>query len=246
VRKFYERRVMRLFPSEPRKQVRLRIIIGGCLMLVSFFGCAPTKPIASTGTAAPVANSPERSATSMPVVPPPPANPTQGDSAQSSAAAVERPAANAGMPSVANATDSIANKSERPNSKSPVKPAAQGAIGTPAAKQPIVANVPENTPAAAPLDLASLEQRLRDTHAIGVFAKLSLKNQVDDLLDEFRSFYRGQVKIPLNTLRQRYDLLLMKVLTLLQDSDAALAAAIASSREAIWDVLKDPKKFSQI
>src|SRR5262249_7854586 len=42
------------------------------------------------------------------------------------------------------------------------------------------------TPAAATLDLRSLEQRLRDTTAIGVFTKLSLKNQVDDLLREFR------------------------------------------------------------
>jgi hypothetical protein len=36
------------------------------------------------------------------------------------------------------------------------------------------------------------------------------------------------------------------VLSLLQDSDASLAAEISSSREAIWDILKDPQKFSQI
>lgn len=40
------------------------------------------------------------------------------------------------------------------------------------------------TPAATTLDLSSLEQRLRDTTAIGVFTKLSLKNQVDDLVAE--------------------------------------------------------------
>jgi hypothetical protein len=79
-----------------------------------------------------------------------------------------------------------------------------------------------------------------------VFTKLSLKNQVDDLLDEFRAYYRGQSKMALAELRQRYDLLLMKLLSLLQDSDESLASAIASSREAIWEILRDPKKFAQI
>jgi hypothetical protein len=94
--------------------------------------------------------------------------------------------------------------------------------------------------------LAGLEQRLRDTRAIGVFTKLALKNEVDDLLDEFRAFHRGQSKKPLADLRQRYDLLLLKVLSLLQDSDPQLAASIAASREAIWSILTDPQKFAKI
>jgi hypothetical protein len=105
---------------------------------------------------------------------------------------------------------------------------------------------PESASAAPALDLAQLEQRLRDTHAIGVLTKLSLKNQVDDLLSQFRSFYRGEAKITLPELRQRYNLLLLKVLSLLQDGDPPLASAIASSREAIWGVLTDPEKFSKI
>jgi len=104
----------------------------------------------------------------------------------------------------------------------------------------------DKTPAAVALNLSTLEQRLRETRAIGVFTKLSLKNQVDDLLDEFRAYYRGQSKIALADLRQRYDLLLMKLLSLLQDSDQSLASAIASSREAIWDILRDPNKFAKI
>jgi len=91
-----------------------------------------------------------------------------------------------------------------------------------------------------------LEQRLRETRAIGVFTKLSLKNQVDDLLNAFRALYRGPNKHPPAELRQRYDLLLLKVLTLLQDGDPPLAAAIASSREAIWGILADPDKFATI
>jgi len=119
-----------------------------------------------------------------------------------------------------------------------------------AAAQPIkpsvVASAAETRPTTPTLDLAALEQRLRDTHAVGVFTKLSLKNQVDDLLDQFRELYRSQPRGPLTPLRQRYDLLLLKVLTLLQDGDPPLATAIASSREAIWAILADPQKFASI
>jgi len=37
----------------------------------------------------------------------------------------------------------------------------------------------------------------------------------------------------------------MKVLSLLQDHDAALARDINASREAIWGVLADPSKLAQ-
>jgi hypothetical protein len=104
---------------------------------------------------------------------------------------------------------------------------------------------PAAPPAAPTLDLTSLEQRLRDTKAIGVFTKLSLKNQVDDLLADFRALYKNSQR-PGPNLRQRYDLLLLKVLTLLQDDDPTLAAAISSSKEAIWGILSDPDKLSKI
>ncbi|MGH8132436.1 MAG: hypothetical protein ACRETP_04280, partial [Steroidobacteraceae bacterium] len=101
-------------------------------------------------------------------------------------------------------------------------------------------------PVTPALDLAALEQRLRDTHAIGVFTKLSLKNQVDDLLARFKAYYNGHSKQSLPQLRQSFELLLLKVVTLLQDDDPSLASAVSSSREAIWSVLSDPKKFSNI
>ena len=100
--------------------------------------------------------------------------------------------------------------------------------------------------AAAALDLNGLEQRLRDTRAIGLFTKLSLKNQVDDLLTQFKGFHKGQTPPTLTQLRQKYEVLLMKVVTLLQDGDPGLASAVTSSREAIWGVLTDPKKFANI
>jgi hypothetical protein len=96
------------------------------------------------------------------------------------------------------------------------------------------------------LDLPLLEQRLRDTRAIGVFTKLSLKNQVDDLLKQFRAYHQGGTGRTLPQLRQSYELLLLKVVSLLQDGDPGLAAAVGSSREAIWGVLVDPKKFASL
>jgi len=99
-------------------------------------------------------------------------------------------------------------------------------------------------PKEPPLDLAALETRLKETRAIGVMTKIALKNQVDDLLNQFRAFYAGKVKTTLAELRKAYDLLVLKVLSLLQDSDPSLAAAIASSREAIWGILSDRVKFA--
>ena len=95
-----------------------------------------------------------------------------------------------------------------------------------------------------PLDLASLETRLKDTKAIGVLTKIALKNQVDDLLDQFRAFYQGRLKTTLAELRKSFDLLVLKVLSLLQDGDPSLASAIVASREAIWGILSDPVKFA--
>jgi hypothetical protein len=104
---------------------------------------------------------------------------------------------------------------------------------------------PGKAAASPPLNLASLEQRLRDTKAIGVFTKLSLKNQVDDLLSQFRAFHQEGAGV-LTELREKYNLLLLKVLSLLQASDPMLAQAVTASREAIWSLLADPAKFATL
>jgi hypothetical protein len=105
---------------------------------------------------------------------------------------------------------------------------------------------PPGQAAAAPLDLNALKTRLKATKAIGVFTKLTLKGQVDDLLDEFRQHHAGKPTPTITQLRRSYDLLLMKVLSLLQDDDQKLAADILSSRERIWDLLADPTKFANL
>ena len=121
--------------------------------------------------------------------------------------------------------------------KAPVAGAAKPAPEAPAAAK---------ADAAPHLDLKGLEQRLRDTSAIGFFTKLSLKNQVDDLLGKFRAYHDGRQPPTLTDLRPNYELLMMKVLSLLQEDDPALADDVARSREGIWSVLADKNKFTLI
>jgi hypothetical protein len=94
------------------------------------------------------------------------------------------------------------------------------------------------------LDVAALKTRLRDTKAIGVFTKLALKNQVDDLMQQFRAQYLIGPNTSVAALRQPFDMLILKVLALIQDNDPSLAKTISGSREAIWGILADPEKFN--
>jgi hypothetical protein len=126
------------------------------------------------------------------------------------------------------------------------KPEATAKSDTSPAKTPPRASPTPEKPVAPPLDLAGLEKRLRDTKAIGVFTKLSLKNQVDDLLEQFKAFHQRRGDATLDELRERYNLLMLKVLSLLQSNDAPLARDLTASRDAIWGILTDPVKFGNV
>ena len=148
--------------------------------------------------------------------------------------------------------EDIATQADPPQSAAPPQPAAPPAATTrapivpaPRPGAPAVAAPP--APAASPtLDLDALKERLKGTKAIGLFTKIALKNQVDDLLDEFRALYQGKARRTLTDLRRSYNLLIMKVLSLLQDEDQKLASDIVSSREAIWALLADPTTFATL
>jgi hypothetical protein len=115
-----------------------------------------------------------------------------------------------------------------------------------AARKGAAAKAKTPAPSAAPLDLNKLKRELKDTKAIGVFSKLTLKNQMDDLLSALRKFHQGKGKVTLADLHRSYELLVMKVLSLVQDDDKKLASDIVSSREAIWSILADPKTFATL
>ena len=144
-------------------------------------------------------------------------------------------------PSMTRPTEPGVATAESPAIKTPAKTPAQRP-----GKKPNATPGTEKKQASPPLDLTALETRLKETKAIGVFTKIALKNQVDDLLNQFRAYYQGRTKTTLAELRQPYELLILKVLALLQDSDPNLAHAIVASREAIWNILADPAKFATI
>lgn len=222
-------------------------------LLIAVSGCSSLKtssPEAGSAQAAPPAAAP------APATPPPPSPPPAAPAPAAPPPVAPAPvtpppvapapvAAAPAVPASAAPPHAAATPAKSPAAAHPVKQP-----GTSAAQSP--ANPPPPAPAlpaaatASTLNLADLEQRLRETRAIGVFTKLSLKNQVDDLLKAFRALYRDPNKRPSAELRQRYDGLLLKVLSLLQDGDPPLAAAIASSREAIWGILADPEKFAKM
>ena len=165
------------------------------------------------------------------------------------------PVTRSGSPSQAASPTKLRPSSGSRSSGSPPPAPTAPAVEKSAASQPPASTstpatqaTPPSTPApqAQSLDLATLEQRLKDTRAIGLFTKLSLKNQVDDLLSQFKAFHGGKVPPSLSELHQRYDLVLLKVLSLLQDGDPPLARSISSSREAIWGILSDPQKFATL
>jgi hypothetical protein len=145
-----------------------------------------------------------------------------------------------------------ATAAAKPSAPRPAKE--KPAPSAPVAAAPVAAGVPASVPSPPPgpsmqrpqLDFKAMEQRLRDTSAIGVFTKLSIKNQVDDLLKAFREYHAGRTPPTLDDLHQRYDGLLLKVVTLVQNDDATLAASISASRSAIWERLSNRESFQAI
>jgi hypothetical protein len=225
--------------------VGLAVVLAGCALWsphkpASPAGPAPAATTAASPTAAPMpATTPP--ATSAPVAQasgssgaPPPKVASPGGADPQRAAQAAKGLATPRTPTAAAAASTSA-------AAAPASAAARTAPAAPAAAPVAAAKT-----APPPLDLASLEQRLKDTKAIGVFTKLSLKNQVDDLLEDFRNFHKGAGTTPPQSLRTQFDLLMIKVLALLQDGDPQLAASISSSRESLWDILKDPDKFAKI
>ena len=109
---------------------------------------------------------------------------------------------------------------------------------------------PEAAPPAAPpagpaISLEDLGARIKETPAIGTFSKLSLKNDLDDLVEGLRS-YHARKEGDLDDLHQRYEALVMKLMTLLEDDEPDLALALGRSRERIWKRLVDPVEFAKL
>lgn len=152
----------------------------------------------------------------------------------------------------AKAPASTTKATPAPATTAKTSPAPKGQPAPQTVKAPVTKPQPLAAPArpaaatARTLDLAALEAQLKQTKAIGLMTKITLKNQVNDLLDEFKDHHAGKPTPTVAELRRAYDGLMMKVLSLLQDRDQKLATDIVSSRERIWGLLADPKAFAAL
>lgn len=98
------------------------------------------------------------------------------------------------------------------------------------------------SPGAEELNLATLEDRLRETKAISGLKKLGLKSEIDNLLARFRIAHAGG-RPEVVALRDPYEKLIAKIQGLLP-RDPQLARDITASKGKIWAVLADRTQFA--
>jgi hypothetical protein len=96
------------------------------------------------------------------------------------------------------------------------------------------------------IDLDDLVKRISDSKAIGVLTKLSLKHEIDAFKADLKALHDGATKSTLAQLHQRYDLLVHKLIGLLQAKDPGLAREVAQARNFLWAKLADPKEFRRM
>jgi hypothetical protein len=214
----------------------VRALYSAVAVLLLSTGCVRGKPETQPVPVAATPEAPKEDTAKAKPVPPATAKAGPPASAAPPATAKAGPPASAAPP---------AKTAPAPVTKGTTAPVAKA----PVAKAPATKAQPAPAPrtaAVAPLDLEALKTQLKQTKAIGLMTKLSLKNQVDDLLDKFKAHHSGKQTPTMTELRRSYDLLMMKVLSLLQDHDQKLASDIVSSRERIWGLLADPRAFAAL
>lgn len=104
------------------------------------------------------------------------------------------------------------------------------------------------TPAAA--DVAGVDpainallQRFKDTNAVGVFTKLSIKNNITRLNQSFGHYHQGKRPPAIVDLRERYDLMVQEIMVLVQNKDPELAQDLFAARQMLWSWLAEPDKY---
>jgi hypothetical protein len=103
-----------------------------------------------------------------------------------------------------------------------------------------------DTAAEVIVDLDVLEDRLKETKAVGVFTKLKLKGEITKLFNKVEAYHEGRSNLTIVQLREQFDLLYMKVVSLLQEKDQELHHQLCNSWDLIWATLEDPVQFDQL
>jgi len=99
------------------------------------------------------------------------------------------------------------------------------------------------------VDFETLEKRIRKTKSIGVMTKLKLSNDIKKLLKEIKAFHSGSSSLTIGQQKEQYDLLYVKVATMVQDKDPELFHQLCNAWDPIWVALQDEenlKKFTYL
>jgi len=96
-------------------------------------------------------------------------------------------------------------------------------------------------PELAHVDYKELEERLKNTDAIGFFTKLAIRNDIIDLVDKIKQYRKkSMLKAKMKEIRARFDGLLLKIIALLEE-DPDLSRDLYVGRESIWESLLEVK-----
>ena len=94
---------------------------------------------------------------------------------------------------------------------------------------------------ASPVDFNALIERLKDTHAIGFFTKIAIRNDIIDLIGSIKKYRKHAVlRDKIQEIRASFDGLLLKIVALLED-DPDLSRDLYVGRESIWKSLLEVK-----
>ncbi len=86
-----------------------------------------------------------------------------------------------------------------------------------------------------------LEERLKNTDAIGFFTKLAIRNDIVDLVNKIKQYRKkSMLKAKMKEIRARFDGLLLKIIALLEE-DPDLSRDLYVGRESIWESLLEVK-----
>jgi len=96
------------------------------------------------------------------------------------------------------------------------------------------------------IDFETLEKQITKTKAIGLMTKLKLKGDINKLLSELKTFHAGNSPLTQEQHREHYDLLYMKVMTLVQDKDLELHHQLCNAWDPIWVSLQDEHNLKKV
>lgn len=101
-------------------------------------------------------------------------------------------------------------------------------------------------PSSEDFDLGTLETKIRNTDAIDLFSKVSLKYEISSLIDEMARSHETKNAAGFTKQRARFEKLVDRMVIMLRKGDLSFAKEVEDSREALWKILNSPEKLLAI